>query len=361
MLHFIISAIVFVIILALLVLVHEFGHFIVAKKTGMEVKEFGFGFPPRIFGIKRGETIYSVNWLPFGGFVKIVGEDNEEQDNPRSFVNKGFWARFGTLIAGVVMNVILAWVLLSIGLIIGLPTAIDQGQPLPAHARLRSESMSILDVASGSPAEKIGLQSGDQIKSVDGKNFSNLDALVDYVHSEEGKTVDMQIMRGKENLDFKVYARQNPPADQGSLGIALGYVGILYYPWQYAPYQGALATWQILAETGSGLYHIVSTGQGLKDLGGPVRIASLTGEVTLLGVSYIINFAALLSVNLAILNIIPFPALDGGRILFLLIEKIRRKKNNQTVEQWFNVIGFAILILLILLVSIKDIRFLIKK
>ncbi len=388
MMHFLISAIVFIIILALLVLAHEFGHFIVAKKSGMEVKEFGFGFPPRIFGIKKGETTYSVNWLPLGGFVKITGEDGEEADlsaganaadsanagdaanvanrattgNPRSFVNKGFWARFGTLIAGVVMNVILAWFLFSIGFMFGLPTAVVPGEQLPAHAYVRSQSISILDTSAGSPAANAGLQTGDKILLVDGRQFADLDSLVNFVHAQEGKTVDLEISRGNRSMDFKVLARQNPPAGQGSLGVDLGYVGLLYFhPWYYSFYEGIGATWQVVQETANGIYQIFVSHQGLGAIGGPVKIASLTGQVTTLGIAYIINFTALLSVNLAILNVIPFPALDGGRILFLLIEKIRGKKNNRQVEQWFNMIGFAILILLIVLVSIRDVGTLIKK
>ncbi len=360
--HFLLSAAVFIIILALLVLVHEFGHFITAKKAGMEVKEFGFGFPPRIFAVKKGETEYSLNWLPFGGFVKITGEDNTEPENPRSFVNKGFWARFATLIAGVAMNLILAWVLLSIGFMSGLPTAVAPGQQLPAHAYVRGASISVLEVAPGSPADTAGMQIGDKITSIDGRHFSNLDALVNFAESQKGETLDIKAVRGSEGLEFKVLARRNPPSGQGAIGVELGYVGLLFYhPWFYAFSQSFSATWQIIQETGAGLYNIVATHHGLQNIGGPVKIASLTGQVTSLGISYIINFTALLSVNLALLNIIPFPALDGGRILFLLIEKIRGKKNNQTVEQWFNMIGFAILILLIILVSVRDVGSLIKR
>lgn len=350
------AILVFIAILALLVLVHEFGHFIIAKKSGMKVEEFGFGFPPRIFGFRKGETLYSLNLIPLGGFVKIVGENNSDHDDPQSFIHKSFLARFGTLIAGVLMNVILAVVLLSIGFGMGLPTAVSPGQALPAHAHLEPQSISILDVVADSPASQAGMRGGDEIISVDQKTFTDIVELSNYIKSRGGHEVDFNIKRGNQPLDFKVQARENPGPDQGAVGIAIGNIGILSYPWWYTPVAGAKATWQILVSTLSGFYQLIRGGVGFASLGGPVKIASLTGQVTQLGFVYVLQFAAFLSINLAILNVMPFPALDGGRILFLLIEKVRGKRNNPLIENWANTIGFALLLILIAVITFHDIR-----
>lgn len=353
--HTLLTIITFILILAVLVLAHEFGHFIVAKKSGMEVEEFGFGFPPRLWGRRKGGTLYSINLIPIGGFVKIVGENNDSESNPKSFINKSFLARFGTLIAGVVMNFILAWVLFAVGFGIGLPTVVQQGEQLPAHAQLHSEKITVLQVVKDSPAAASGLREGDSIAALDGNHFSNIQDLIAYIHSHIGKSVAVQLQRGSEQLNVEVYARPNAPADQGAMGIALGEVGRLSFPWYLTPVVGFKATIQVIQQTAVGFYEIFAHGKGVADLGGPVKIASLTGQAAQLGIVYVLQFAAFLSVNLGILNIIPFPALDGGRILFLVIEKVRGKRNNEVVERWFNTIGFALLILLILFVTVKDV------
>ncbi len=352
----IIAILTFIIILAVLVLAHEFGHFIMAKRAGMQVLEFGFGFPPRLSSVKKGDTRYSINLIPLGGFVKILGENNEAAADPRSFINKSFWQRFLTLVAGVVMNFILAWVLFSIGFMIGLPTVVAQGQALPAHALLRSEAITILDVAAGSPAQKAGMLQGDKIVSIDSKQFSAIQPMIDYVHAQAGKNVSLQIKRGSATIEATALSRPDPPKDQGAIGIALGEVGNLSYPWYLAPLAGLKATGEVIAGTASAFYHLIFQGQGIASLGGPVKIASLTGQVSRLGFAYILQFAAFLSVNLGILNIVPFPALDGGRVLFLVIEKVRGKRNNEKVEQWFNTAGFALLMILILFITARDIK-----
>ncbi len=378
------TIIIFIAILGLLVLVHEFGHFIVAKKSGMVVHEFGFGFPPRLFGFYKSQgkwklifghskiktennteqagqaplesTIYSINLLPLGGFVKIMGENNDEASDPRSFVNRPFWPRFFTLVAGVVMNVVLAWFLISIGYIIGLPAGVQDIADLPQNAQFKEVSLKISQVQENSPAFQAGLNALDQVVSVDGKNFTKPSDLRNYILENKGREFAFQIKRQEENLELKVKSRSEYGPNEGPTGIGLDLVGKLSYSPSVAFIEGFKTTGAQLVNITQGFYQLVSSKAGLSGLGGPVKIAKITGQVADLGFSYLIQFASFLSLNLAFLNILPFPALDGGRILFLIVEKIRGQKNNQKFEQWANTAGFALLLLLMLLVTIKDIR-----
>ncbi len=411
------TIIIFIVILGLLVFVHEFGHFIVAKKSGMVVEEFGFGFPPRIVGIQVSKenqvtkvsktetvsfstediessgqevvvekitdtvrevneitpkkkwhftwghrppfnpnyTVYSINWIPLGGFVKILGENNDNEDHPGSFINKGFWPRFFTLVAGVAMNVILAWVILSAGYMIGLPVAINSLADVPAHATLTHPETAVLDVEKNLPADKAGIKPNDVILSIDGNAFNSVDDFQRYINSHQGKAIDFQVQRGQQHLNFQIIPDVNPAPGQGATGIEVSLLGRLKYPWYTAIWQGGLATVTGLVGIVYGLYSLFVQHIGFSSLGGPIQIARLTGQVTGLGFVFLMQFTAFLSLNLAVLNILPFPALDGGRILFLCIEAVRRKRNNQKIEQIVNTAGFIFLILLMIAVTVHDI------
>jgi len=366
------TIVIFIIMLAVLVFVHESGHFIVAKKSGMKVDEFGFGFPPRIAGIQKvkgkykwvwghrqpmdtEQTVYSINWIPLGGFVKIVGENNEAEDDPRSFINRPFWGRFFTLIAGVVMNIVLAWAIFSVGYTIGLPVAVDTKADIPAHATFSQPQIAILDVQAGLPADKAGVKPNDIIVTVDGQHFTQISDIQKYVNAHAGQLITLEVLREKQDLNFKITPQLNPPAGQGPTGIELSLVGKLKYPIFYALVEGFKTTGVELANIVSGLIQLFTGHVSLSNLGGPVKIAKLTGQVADMGFVYLMQFTAFLSLNLAVLNILPFPALDGGRVLFLLIEKVRRKRNNQKIEQIVNTAGFFFLILLMIAVTINDI------
>ncbi len=352
------TIVIFIAILGLLVFVHELGHFIMAKRAGMRVDEFGFGFPPRIFGIKRGETLYSVNLIPLGGFVKILGEDGSETADERSFSNKSGWQRFAVLIAGVTMNVILAWVLLSIGLMIGIPTLLSEGEALPKSAHLKDQAVGILQIQEHTPAAEAGLKAGDLILKVNDQPVSTIEQARDLTAQNLGKENIYQIKRGQDVFDKKITPREKPPAGEGPLGVALGSVGLISYPWYMAIYQGLLGTINLLVGTLVafwGLFVQLFHGESVSgSLSGPVGIAVLTRDVTRLGFAYLIQFTAVLSVNLAIINAIPFPALDGGRILFLIVEKIRRRKLPIQAEQIANTVGFLLLLLLMVAVTVHD-------
>lgn len=353
------AILVFIIILGLLVFVHELGHFVMAKRAGMRVDEFGFGFPPRLFGIKRGETTYSINLIPLGGFVRIVGEDGTDSVDPESFGNKSAWRRFGVLIAGVTMNVILAWVLISIGVGLGLPTVVGEGEQLPKGAQIKNVSIGVLEVAASSPAAEAGVKIGDTILKINNQPITSIEQAQSATLAQAGKITDYTVKRGSELIDKKITPRVNPPEGQGPLGIALGSIGFVSYPWYQAPFRGAAAVasliWLTLSAFG-GLFAQLFAGQNVgAALSGPIGIAVLTKDVTALGFIYLLQFTAILSVNLAIINAIPFPALDGGRVLFLIIEKIRGRKLDQRVEQWANTAGFVLLLMLMVAVTIGDV------
>ncbi len=380
------TIIIFIIILGLLVFVHEFGHFYAAKKSGMRVLEFGFGFPPRLLGFQKADgrwkliighrdtstspqpspslgegdnqdnTIYSINSIPLGGFVKIWGENNEYENDPRSFINKPFWNRFITLIAGVVMNVLLAWALISIGFTIGMPTAIDDPSRLPASAQFKDRQTAILEVQPEGNAQAAGILPGDIILKLDNIEFENLEKLRDYIRANAGKNFSFEVKRINENLNFTVPSIAEPKEGEGPTGIVLADIGKLSFPWYKSIWEGGKATLIQLTNIARGLYGLFTSKIGLDSLGGPVKIAQITSQVADLGFIYLLQFTSFLSLNLAILNILPFPALDGGRILFLIIEKIRGVRNNPKIEQAVNAAGFALLILLMILVTIKDVR-----
>ncbi|MDD5490084.1 MAG: RIP metalloprotease RseP, partial [Candidatus Moranbacteria bacterium] len=375
---------IFILILGLLVFVHEFGHFLVARRNGVEVEEFGFGFPPRIFGFywnKKGErkiiwgskeieeirearkigeekTVYSVNWIPLGGFVKITGEDGEEKGNPKSFAAKKPFARIRILAAGVAMNFLLAAVLFSFGFWLGVPQPVDEVK----GGRAGNEQIQIVDVGKGTPAEAMGVRPGDEILGAMKDNnltkFSSVEEVQNFIAENKGNQVVLEIQRGKEKLEISGTPRIDFPEGEGPLGIGLAKIVIAKYPWYRAIAMGFQYTFDLIVTFISFLglliwRLIVGQPAGL-DVSGPVGIAVLTGQVAQLGFGYLIRFTAMLSVNLAIINILPIPALDGGRILFILIEKIKGKAISQKIEQRAHSIGFALLISLMIFVTARD-------
>jgi regulator of sigma E protease len=367
----ILTIIVFVIILGLLIFVHEFGHFMSSRKLGVKVEEFGFGFPPRAFGIYKSKdgkwkkvignqeiekdqnTVYSLNWLPLGGFCKIKGEEGEKIQDKDSFAIQPAWKRTIILSAGVFMNFVLAIILLTIGFKIGLPQTIEEGDSA------RDLKIQIAQVSKDSPAENSGLAIGDQIVSIEGEEFVEIEDVQEKIKSESGKEINFKIRRGNEDLDIKAIPREDPPEGEGALGIALAKTGIVSYPLLQSIWMGITTTFTIVVAILLAFYDIIHNLLVQKpisaEFAGPVGIAVLTGQVTRMGFVYILQFAAVLSINLGILNILPFPALDGGRILFLLIEKIRGKKISQKIENTIHTVGFFLLILLLVVVTFKDI------
>ena len=353
------TVIIFLIVLSILVFVHEFGHFWVAKKKGLKVEEFGFGFPPRLFGIKRGETIYSLNLIPFGGFVKIFGEDGGEKNDPRSFSSRPPGTRSLIAVAGVVMNFLLAMVLLVVGNFSGLRIGVDEKFPGTA----KDLKIQIIQVADGSPAASAGIKALDEVLEISFQQEkiipSKVEDIQEFVKKHLGKEVGIKIKRNNEELSFRVLARREPPPGQGSLGISLAKTGVVSYPWHQAILNGIKDSFLLFANTvyAFGLFFksFFVQSKVLGDVAGPIGIAVLTGQAAGLGLSYLLQFIALLSVNLAVLNLIPFPALDGGRILLYAIEKARGVPLSRRTEGFINAAGFIFLLALMFYVTVKDV------
>lgn len=351
------TILIFIFILGLLVFVHELGHFIMAKRAGMRVDEFGFGFPPRLIGLRRGETMYSINWIPLGGFVKIAGEEGHS-DDPRAFANGTFGNRLVVLLAGVSMNFILGWFLLFLGFaVVGTPMEIVEGANI-GNARLTEEKITIIIVEANSPAEYSGFKHGDVILSVDGRKFSDISEMIAYTKSRAGQKVTYELERGEQVLLRDVNPRENPPEGSGPVGFAPAKIANATYPLPEALELSVKSfigkTLGIFGAFGSFFQKLFESGKVAESLSGPVGIAVLTQDFFRLGLVYLVQFTAILTINLAIINAVPFPALDGGRVLFLLIEKFRGQKSLK-FEQLANAIGFVLLILLMALVTFRDI------
>lgn len=321
----------------------------------MKVEEFGFGFPPRLFSIDRGGVKYSFNAIPFGGFVKILGEDGEERDKKDSFAAKsGMW-RFGVLIAGVLMNLLFAALLLILSNGIGVRTSLESGVSTDGISDIKVQ---ILEVAPDSPAFKAGLTQFDEIVSVEGVTMETASDFQKVVIANPDKNLQVNIVRDGESRSIEITPEKDS-AGNGRVGVSIITSGRVSYPWYKAVWKGVEDMYNITLATIKGYWSLIvsafSDKQSVGEVAGPIGIATLTGKAARLGIDFFIQFVAIISINLAILNSIPFPALDGGRILFLIIEKIKRSPISRRVEAGFNAGGFALLFLLMIYVTVKDI------
>lgn len=360
-----ITFIIFIAVISVLIFVHEAGHFIFAKRAGMRVDEFGFGFPPRLWGIKKGETVYSVNWIPFGGFVKIYGENGADRNTPRSFGGGRFLAKMGVILAGVAMNFLFAALLLMAGNFWGLRIGlIDQTD----INRATGKKVQIIQVVPDSPAQAAGLLPLDEIKGfklADGtlRTTGTPKDIQDFVATYAGQPVTIVLYRDGQLIEKIMEARANPPAGQGRLGISMALTGLVSYPWYDAIWRGVynavILTFNTILNYWSLLKTLVVERHLIADISGPIGIATMTGQAARVGFTYLIQFVAMISINLAVLNAVPFPALDGGRALMLIIEKARGVPLKHRTENLINSVGFALLVTLMIVVTVKDIsRFL---
>ena len=375
-------------VLGALIFVHELGHFVAAKRFGIKVLEFGFGFPPKLFGIRYGETLYTINLIPLGGFVRMLGE--EDPEDPRSFARQGVLQRVIVLSAGSFMNLVTPIVIFTI--LFMLP-----------HDTLTGGSVVITGVAPRSPAMEAGLRAGDTILSVDSERVTLPGGLVEAVKSRSGQTIDLGVRRGSRVTGLAVspeftshdtvqmVPRSRPPSlkvvdevsdpateaslaearrydsrlrvgdtlTQGAIGVLIGLASPRYGRttdpiWEAVPH--SLETiWSVLTFTWEGISEGIST-RSNPGIAGPIGIAQATGEIAELGVSRVFQLTALLSVSLGVINILPIPALDGGRLMFVLIEWVRRgKRISPKREGLVHLVGFALLLGLIAVISYFDI------
>ena len=378
------TIIIFLLVLSLLVFVHEFGHFYTARKLGVKAEEFGLGFPPRAFGFYRdknkkwrfikgnksleklkkdeekapADTVYSLNWVFFGGFVKIKGEDGGGKDDKDSFASKAAWKKALILVAGVFMNVVLAWILFSAGYMLGMPEDVENAG---RRAKISDPQVMVSSIIEDSPAEKSELKMGDVILEVENQSVKSADELQSLVADRADLETEFLVgnIEEEEDREITIIPEYNEELGRATIGVAIFDTGTVSYPFFDAIWQGAKNTGNYLRLIVYAFYNLfadIFAGESVEgQVGGPVAIAKYTGEVARFGFVYLLQFIALLSLNLAIINILPIPALDGGRLLFLLIEKIKGKAMKQEVEGLINTIFFFLLISLIIFVTYRDI------
>lgn len=335
----------FVAIFSAVVFVHELGHFLVAKLAGVRVDEFGFGYPPRLLRIARlGHTDYTINAIPIGGFVRVAGDENPS--DPGSMARRSPWLRGAFLVAGPAMNLVLAAVLLGVTFVTGVLTPVDG-----------AAGVGVYGVAPGSPAAVAGLRVGDNILSVDGEPVSSVTDLRQLINARLDREVALVVSRDGAVLaePLRLVPRSQPPEDEGPIGIATGApLGkVSFPPWQ-AAWMGLLRALDFVLRIVGGLVLMVR-GQMAPDLTGPIGIAHITGEMARSGLAQLMEWTAFLSVNLFIINLLPFPALDGGRLVFVGLEIVRRgRRVDPKKEGLVHFVGIVLMLALFFVISYFD-------
>jgi regulator of sigma E protease len=361
------SILLFFLVLFVLILVHEWGHFIVAKKTGMRVDEFGIGFPPKLFGIKKGETEYTFNSLPIGGFVRIFGENyedkveltpEEEADKARSFTSRPKWAQALVLVAGVTMNILFAWFLFTLTFVVGIPTAVDE------VSATDSAQLYVAQALENTPAAI--LPTGAVIDTVEAQGETVINPtpaeFTDLIADTAPSPVTIAYTYADESNQIEIVPVQNILPDnpeQYAVGVSLALIDTVSQPFPTAVVNGLAATGNGLVAIVSGLYGLISqafVGEAdFSQVAGPVGIVGMVGDAAAFGFTSLLTFTAVISLNLAVINLLPFPALDGGRLVFVAIESITKKAIPAVWAGRLNLIGFGILMLLMIAVTYNDI------
>lgn len=383
------TLIVFLLLLSVLVLIHELGHFLMARKFGIKVEEFGFGLPPRLWGKQIGETLYSINWLPIGGFVKLFGEDEagggrvvpkqqgKMQDIKRAFFSHSIMQRALVIVAGVVMNTLLAAVIYYVFLVISgfkteLPLLNNYNLFFGVNHTVKTDVI-VTGIAKDSPAYRAGIKPNVKVIAINGQDLQSASSFRSIISANKGKAI---VITWQDTLTQKlktalITPRVNPPKGQGALGveffpldtvilsydtpsqkIASGFI----HPANLMLYN--LVVIKSLVNVSIQQKTVTPLSQGVS---GPVGIYSIVGTIVHIPdakerILQILNLAGLLSISLAFFNLLPIPGLDGGRFFFILVEAVTRKKVNPKIEGWIHAAGMIFLIGLIILVTIKDIN-----
>lgn len=358
------SVIIFFLVLFVLILVHEWGHFIAAKKTGMRVDEFGIGFPPKLYGIKKGETEYTFNALPIGGFVRIFGEnpdslDESDPDKARAFGSRPRWAQAVVLVAGVTMNVIFAWFLFFITFVAGVPTAVDETMASPE---------AVLYISGVLPTSPLygQIQPGSRIVSIgSGESILNSPTpttFSEFIQTNSESEVAINFSKSGEESTVSVTPVLGliPDAEtKAAVGVSLAMVETQSYSVTEAVVSATTATYSGLINIATGLFTLlaqsISGTADFSQVAGPIGIVGMVGDAAGFGLVALLTFTAMISLNLAVINMLPIPALDGGRLVFVLIEAVIRRRINPVWIGRTNLVGFALLMLLMIAVTFNDI------
>ena len=349
------TLLLFLLTFTLIIAVHEFGHYLTARLLGMKVLEFAFGFPPRVAAVRHAGIDYSLNAIPFGGFVRILGQDDFSirqagEGQPGSFTSKPWWAQAIVLAAGVTMNMVLALVVLTIAFTTG--TTASTGD------------IRVIEVAPDSPALQAGIQIGDIVRAIDGREVTRSNDLVNYVRSQARLNPDQEVTielerNGRPIPAVRAVPRAEPPEGEGPLGIRLEEVqGPIAVGLPEAFQQALSLSGQVIAQIAELPGQLIAprTSDGTPSVGGPIEIFRVTGQVAQFGLPTFLKLVGVLSVNLAVLNIVPFPGLDGGRLFFVLLGGIFRVRLSAQAEAAVHAVGFLLLLLLLVVISIADIR-----
>jgi len=339
-----ISLISFAIVFTIIALAHEGGHLVMAKRAGIRVLEFGIGFGPRIWAVTHDNTVYSVNLVPILAFVRIAGEGETEEDlncpEAERYQAKSPWQKFLTLVAGPLMNLLAALVILIIlAVFAGVPTGV---------------SHEIETVTKGQPAEAAGLRPGDKLVAINGQAYQDMAGAIEYIHNHAGKKLVLTIDRAGQSLKIAATPTLNPKLNIGLLGFSPKPIYSRINPFQ-SVYYGFEQTASMIIVTLVVVGKLLTGGVSLTDLAGPVGIAQITGKYAQTGLVSLVYFTAFINVNIGILNLLPIPALDGGRVVFVIIEWFRKKAVDPKLENQINYWGFVFLLALMALVSAHDI------
>lgn len=357
------SILIFILVIVALIVVHELGHFVAAKLSGMRVDEFGLGYPPRALVVaKKGETLYTLNWLPFGGFVKIFGEDGGE--GSRAFATRPRILQALVLVAGIAMNLLFAYALITGALIAGTPRALAPDEVAVAQ----DVSLAVAGVLPASPAANARLLLGDIIlEAEDGHYvFSGTDPaeFTKFVSDGGGNTTIALTVRHPSGEEALIFVRPiagvvTSDPSRPALGVEVATIGVIPLSFGEALIEGASLTWGAISFTAVGLWHffygIFTLSADLSQVAGPIGIAGAVGASAAGGLGNLLSLVAIISINLALINLIPVPALDGGRLLFVIIESIIRRPIKPSVARTVNAVGFALLVLLMVVVTAHDI------
>jgi len=355
------NILIFIIVLETLIFVHELGHFLFAKLFNIRVDEFGFGYPPKALTLGYfKETKITLNWIPFGGFVRIHGEDGDGKESHDSLVSKSKPKQFLVMAGGIIFNIIFAWILLSSSYMLGIQSSVDSA---PDGYVFENTALTVTSVSPESPASLAGLLPGDAVleyQSPDTQVFvedEGTEVFSNFINEagSKGHSVDIAVLRDERIEKISLIPEEGIIENRFGIGVGIDQIGEVRLGFFNALYHGLINTFVFLGAITEGFISLISGSVPLDAVSGPVGIVSQVGQASSLGLTYLLGFTALLSLNLAVLNAFPFPALDGGKIVVIGIESVLKKPLPVQAVNWVNAIGFIILILFMIVITIKDI------